>query len=1307
MKKTFEKKVKILLVFAMILAEFINPISVFASKEDTTPSKGDIYNPQTDLVGNSAIINANSYGSGTYSAGDVEVQKIVSKTSTEGMYEVEFKIRGNNTTVGVTVERPVYVVVVMDASNSMKNTGEKKWNNAVKGAIDFSTLLKTTIPGAQMALVKFAGKTTNTNWNDAEKVRGFSTEAFTTGLIGSTGVNGGATNLGEGLRYAYKILNGEMGEVVPDNAQKYIVVLCDGAPTLFTKENGDSDTTEESNYATRYDTKAHEYATTWADKIKNKNDLNATIVSIGYELDTLSTSKDRRMAPIVLKGISSGDKYYVSGDIDNIITNFSSTSSLIETTYLPGTNVKITDNLGSNFKLSSGSNILTIPKITKNWTPVGKFYITLDKENANKWNPTNNGFEVKYTDYQGKEKKINCNINPEVYWEQKYIVNYYHDEIKSDNLIESNERYAPNGTIININNVEKDKYLNKLEGYEFNSITPNSITVKGNKVEVINVLYTKKQYSYEVRYYYDDVIEPELTKKISNVDHGTSVTASSHYLLANQIKPGYDLDDSKTDKNTYTITGNNVIINIYYKKNNYGYTVKYHFNNIFDNTFTKNNSALYGSTIYANNHYLTNNELATGNKDGFFLEPNNPSNNSNITIGTGSNELNIYYINTQYNETIEKTTTTTQITNSNTLVDYKVDYNVNVINIKEGTVVTTIITDTLPADIDINNSSLNGGQYNPSTRTITWTNTQTISKYYPSLNINKVINYSVKYINYADISSEENNELTNYVEGKTTIGNIITNGVDDYTTIDVNIDGTLEVLYVDESDNLLESPIFTETKAVGTDYTTNQKYFYGYTFKEVKRYINDEYLDNNTLGKYIEGKTTVKYIYTKNPGTVEDVLVKEGLDKVSSINDTFEYTLNYNAKITDYVGNANLVITDILPYEVKSIEYLDRRCSYNENNNTIICTNNYDITSTNNTISESFDIKVKFLNIDNKVVENNATSKLTYGSHYSEKKAEVETNIEEGNLIVTHKLVDANGKVLEILDGPTTTTKLAGTNYTTSSNSYYWCSLKEILGDQNGEYKANSTIYVDYLYTKNIGNSEEILEKEGPTTVDGVSSKFDYTITYETVITDFKGNAILTIVDILPYQIDLNKSVFNTNICNYSYEDGKATITCSYEKAIDNEHKKISIKEDLSLYYIGITENIVINKVESTLEYGVTKKEDMTQVKTDVKEGGVKVNYVTIENGEYVELTDSITLNGLVDTKYETELKEFDSYTFKKVIGDENGVFTLEEQEVTYIYELVKMPPKTGNYEPITSEINYINYLLMLLVGLILKRRYN
>lgn len=65
----------------------------------------------------------------------------------------------------------------------------------------------------------------------------------------------------------------------------------------------------------------------------------------------------------------------------------------------------------------------------------------------------------------------------------------------------------------------------------------------------------------------------------------------------------------------------------------------------------------------------------------------------------------------------------------------------------------------------------------------------------------------------------------------------------------------------------------------------------------------------------------------------------------------------------------------------------------------------------------------------------------------------------------------------------------------------------------------------------------------------------------------------------------------------------------------------------------------------------------------------VIVNYQT-ESGD--PLVEAITLNGFVGESYTTEEKIIKGYQFKEIQGNKDGVFSLDSQAVTYIYEKQK-----------------------------------
>lgn len=701
---------RFIVVLLLIVMSFVFVIPVFglagSDKVKSNANKGDIYNPQTNQIGMVATINADN-GVGSSNEGFVQVQKIVSKVKdnsgnlVEGEYNVEFKIRGNNTKEGKESVTPVYVVVVLDASNSMDK--QNKWGNAKKGVEEFTTQLLKKIPTAQIALVKFAGRSVNDNWSDAVVSRFFKNEKITDSSIGEIKVgNGGATNLGEGLRHAYRLLNNDILPSdnlnlyndsdyvkIPTDAKKYVVVLSDGVPTLYTLDNGKSFASKESNYATRYCKDAYSSSVNWANKLKNE--LSADIITIGYELDKIEWSKDRTKAYELLKEIASKDSFVIKDTyISDIINNFKNVSTKFEVEFNAGSDVLITDNLGSAFSLKDGDLSLKLDKITEDWTSLGSFNIVIDKDSVDGWYPTNAGFEVSYKDYKGEEKQIVCNDNPLVLWEQ--------------------------------------------EKYE--------------------------------------------------------------------------------------------------------YSVNYYFNGVLDNSFTKNLNGVHNSIIYAKDNYLDNLVLNSKNdidNTNYFLDPNNSNNTSSMVVSSipNNNVLNIYYIDTDFdNEMINKSSDIKVLQEENTKVLYTIDYSVDIKNVRSGDKLTVVITDTLPYSIDIKKSSLSGGVYDSSKKTITWIFDEIMDSFNEKYKISKKIDYSVVYQDFANISSTLNNELINKVEGFTKINDKKSKGVDDRCNVEALIKGKVIVNYVTKDNEKLEDSVVING-LVGSKYKTVKKEFDKYSFVEL------------------------------------------------------------------------------------------------------------------------------------------------------------------------------------------------------------------------------------------------------------------------------------------------------------------------------------------------------------------------------------------------------------------------------------------------------------------------------------------
>ena len=1339
MKKVSNKFAKIFLLIAIIISDLASPIKVFADtlSNETEPSVGAIR-----LDGKISETGSVTVTEGSLEhEGDVQITKTVTTlNAAEGKYNVTFKIKGKdkeNTSLN-----PIYAVVVFDKSGSMENyTKEvcvkynqwgkcirkenvevKKWDNAVKGAKDFASSLNKSLNSgetkyANIALVQFSGSEgtwvpglfggyyRDTAWNDASVERGFATADFSDVNFGSAD---GGTNLGEGLNKALGLFT-DNSNPLPENAKKYVVVIGDGRPTYYSDANGMT----QGEGSSDSDGSSEEYASKKATALKN---AGVEIFSIGYDIanDAEAQRILREIASEDVVNEETGEvkvKHSVlAGDAD-VAAIFADLAKTISKSSA-GTNATVTDNVGGKFNVvDKDGKVMTsdvLTEITEDETTILSFDIQINPDTETGWHKTNEGFNLVYTDSNNEAKIISSTKDPEVYWKQaeyNYVVNYYKDEItdKNDSNYLGSETYkAVKGTEITENNVDKSLYMPT--GYEYNKIefgnngeTSIVITNDGTHNE-INVLYTIKKFSYRVEYYKDNILFD--SKLESNIPYNTTVDSTKYYLSEENIPTGYILDTDKSDNTTYTITDNNIVIKIYYKKNIYAYTVNYYFNDVYDNTFTKTNEALYGDKLYARDFNLSSEELINKGRGDYFLNPNRPYNPDEITIEVDKNNnvINVYYVNTHLVNNSEKITKTAdilnnKITSSNQVVNYEVNYKATIKNVNKGSVIETKIKDTLPYEIDLSKSNLtyngNTGIYDKDSKTVTWTFTTTSDKYYDEYIVDKTIKYQVVYTNFEEVSSKEDNTLTNTVIGITSVNNSsLSNGVTAEATVLVEVKGKLIVKYLEKDTNkeLLNEKISIDK--VGTNYSTNAEEIFGYNYDSV---------NGNENGKYSVNDTTVIYYYTKNNGEITEIeTVKEGPNKVSSINGTFNYTLKGSAIVRDYVGKATLKVVDTLPYKIdENNSKLDNMCSY-DGNYTITCTKEYNIKDTDYIdgeykINEEFNLELIFIGIDKDTIVNKAKTIIDLEENNNPgEETEKETEIEKGSLKVIYKTTD-NVVLKELSE----TTELAGTKYSTVKESFYGYTFKENKGASvSGEYVANNTLVVYYIYTKNIGGSEEDLIKEGNYEVEGINSEFNYTIKYNAVITDYVGDVTITIIDELPYKLDLSKSVFNKNVWTYDEE----TLTLTYTKKYNvTEKLVIDFNEELSLYYIGIDTNEVYNGVISNLTYGEVTKDSDNGVFTKVNEGNVVVKYVTVKDNSYENLIDDITLNGLVGTTYVTNEKTFENYILVETIGEVEGEFALEDKEVIYVYKLKELPPKTG----IMIESNNTNILSLLLVAII------
>ena len=248
--------------------------------------------------------------------------------------------------------------------------------------------------------------------------------------------------------------------------------------------------------------------------------------------------------------------------------------------------------------------------------------------------------------------------------------------------------------------------------------------------------------------------------------------------------------------------------------------------------------------------------------------------------------------------------------------------------------------------------------------------------------------------------------------------------------------------------------------------------------------------------------------------------------------------------------------------------------------------------------------------------------------------------------------------------------------------------------EQTDEITKLNTIQSPEIIEDNVNAGIRLKEAEitsniSKTGTDKITSKDDvvtYAINYKTTIDTYRGNAKVTIVDELPYKIDLQKS----NLDGGTYDEETQTITwvesISDIDTYTNGPKDIDISKNITVVYtnLDVTKESFDNKAQATILLDATdQQEDTEEVKvTTTTEFKVDVtvtktwdhtnNIYTIpdsvilqvKNGDKVVRTQTVTSANAVDGNQNVW-----SYTFTDLDKyDENGneiTYTAGEAEVT------------------------------------------
>ena len=1415
MKKKFIKNSKkifyTLFVFIYTIMQIISPVMVSANTSidldnlPTNPEIGDIYNStvtagslenEGDVLVTKTVTKTNTLGEYTVTF-NIKGKKVTTSTEIKKpLYAVVVFDRSGSMNC---TKYNYWMGYCAEVGN--------KWESAVNGAKTFAETLLNKVNNAQIALVGFS--------NDAKPLREFANKNLDDAKFGSanggTNLQAGLLKANELLSDISIPENAVKYVVVISDGQPTYYYDNEG----YTSGNGNSTTKETyeatigaattlKNQAeifsigymlpsgTVYENKtAADILTEVSSPNKEGSiikhyvdgkpeDVANAFTNIAEEISTANAGTNAQLTDKLGNAFSfvdgNGNTYTSStiGEITEEGTSFSFNIKIDEDSsngWHPTNNgfiLKYTNYKGEEVTLNSESDPLVYWE-AKQYNYVIKYY--LDDTNGNPI-ATENGTaplneEIKVNEekhlsshigyeYTGGDKNFNISKNEEeniaivVYTkvDYNYVINYYKDSISEDNFI---NRVTGTANYKETINVEEEKFLSGLTGYEYTD-GEKTITISTNNNEnIVNIVYTKKNYNYEVRYYLDSldgthlgtvagtgvinkqiIVNEELKlsddKAIGYAYNGINLDFTIEdtneliivNVIYNKVKynwqvnyykdsiandtylgsdngtayyndvinveeekflsglTGYEYTDGEK---TITISTNNNenIVNIVYTKKDYEYTVKYYFDGVESiPTLSKGGYSVYGSVLYASAYNLTEKEIEDNNLENYILSPVNPYNPESIVINTENNLINIYYV-SKSNITNQKVTKNTNdiITSTSDIVNYNINYTANIKNaIGE---VKVIIKDTLPLEIDTTKSNLNGGSYNASNNTITWTKIYNVKEFTTNYDIKLNISYSVAYKNIDADKSYDETVYTNKVNVCTdiTYNNNIINGncVEDSEDIPVEIYGDLVVKYVtyenDKEITLL--PTINENNKVGTPYNTEKKDIYGYEFVEVK---------GNPNGKITEGTTTVIYIYKLSNGNyTEEEIEKTSSETIDSIDSQFNYTIKYNVTINDYIGEATTTITDNLPYEIDETNSNLNGGIYDKENKTITWIIKSNITENNRTVTFNKEISVVYLNINDATVTNEVTGQTVFGNTTTNgNEDETTTIVDTGKVIARYIEKDTNKELQPSIEQ----NGLVGTSYETkagdtSTGNLYGYKLVKIEGNETGKI-VKGTTYVTYIYEKNSGSyEEEIVNKTGDEFISSINSPFEYEINYNVTINDYIGEATTTIVDALPYEIDETNSNLNGGI----YDKENKTITWIIKSNITENNRTVTFNKEISVVYLNINDATVTNEVTGQTVFGnTTTNGNEDETTTIVDTGKVIAHYIEKETN--VKIANDTTYNGLVGSTYVTEEKDIEGYFLSTIEGETTGVYDGEKViEVTYIYEKKGQggdinPPHTG-----------------------------
>ena len=594
---------------------------------------------------------------------------------------------------------------------------------------------------------------------------------------------------------------------------------------------------------------------------------------------------------------------------------------------------------------------------------------------------------------------------------------------------------------------------------------------------------------------------------------------------------------------------------------------------------------------------------------------------------------------------------------------YKKKATVTVNYYKEGTTEKLADSDTL--------NKYYGDTYDVSTNE--YKNKSTIPSKYeyssvnPSNEVTGTITKSSIIINYY-YKLKDAKIVINYLEDKTN------NKLAESTVIDKKYDDKYDVTN------------YKDNKNISTDY----------------KYVSYTSTPENALnGTVSQDIITINYYYTLKNATINIKYLDE-LTGQSILNEE-----NIQTKYGVEYGSLNL---DSYKKEITGYDYSKTETTPKDISGKV----NQDTTTIIHYYKKKSNITIKYYDIETKkeIAKENVDSKVHYGDIYNVESKKIETEKEEIFKNYNFEKYESNSKqsddlkqikidnenvtvdlyyrlktsTLTIKYLEETTNKELAETYTKSMKytevynateirdkagvpkNYNLVRHESSTGVLSGTISEPSVLIIFY-YEKKDPKLETSVSKTGTKEITRKDAEVGYKLNYKAVIKDYIGDAKVTYIDKLPYEIDEEKS----DISGGKYNKETKTIIWeeTYEKI--NMKKEITFTKEIKVVYIGIedTDRIMTNEIETTIKLDNKENTVTSDYDTNIKiPGEIVIHYYDKETKE--KLVKDIETTDLIGNQYVSEEKEFEGY--KLVSKPESNVHIYKEkkQEFSYEYEKIK-----------------------------------